>query len=326
MLRLFLILGFLSFSLFACSGNFSTCKKKVKDSKAILNQHIQIPLQKNQTLIFSKKTPNAKVLKYDPFLSLYLVKSTKRFKYPFKINKKLSLPYAAVNEKMAIKGRIVKKQIGLNSLATYSEVLFAPSILMDTCCYLDGLVTPRGIIQRDYIKRFIYKKDITYADIGIRVDDVNKKIVIIKSNPFLQNNPFKQGDVVLKFDGKKVYSSSSLMKKILFSKVGKTYDIEVLRDSTKLKYQVKTFKRYGGGYISDTFLEQKGIYFDDDLKIISIDKKQNVYGLKVGDKLIQVNKKRVKSPSDVLENISNFKDKASLLFYRNGFEFFVNIK
>ncbi len=60
------------------------------------NQTLQIPVQKNQRLIFSKKTPSEKIIKHDPYLSLYLVEDKNIFKHPFRVNMKLSLGTAAI--------------------------------------------------------------------------------------------------------------------------------------------------------------------------------------------------------------------------------------
>ena len=77
-------------------------------------------------------------------------------------------------------------------------------------------------------------------------------------NPFIKANPFKKGDAIVGFNGKKVHNSATFMRKILFSKVGSSHRIKVKRGSKYLNFKVKTKKRYGGGYLSDTFLEQKG--------------------------------------------------------------------
>ena len=91
--------------------------------------------------------------------------------------------------------------------------------------------------------------------------------MLIKAiNPFVKSNPFKVNDCVLEFDGKKVKSSAVLMRKILFSKIGSTHTLKLKRDSKILTFRIKTHKRSGGGYLSDTFLEFLGISFDKNLK------------------------------------------------------------
>jgi hypothetical protein len=326
MFRLFLALNFLLLNLFACKGGYDSCKLKINDSQSIKNQTIQIPVLNNKRLIYSKYIPNAKIIKHDPFLSLYLVHDRKKFKYPFKINNHLSLGVASVNDKKAIEGVLRKKQVGLNSFATFSEKVYAPSLLLNSCCALEGLVTPEGIIEKEYIERFLKSKTADYGDIGIRVEDSKKFIIIKRVNPFIKDNPFLEGDCVVGYDGKKINNSSTLMRKILFSKIGTTHTVKVKRDSKYFNFKVKTKKRYGGGYISDTFLEQKGIYFSENLTILKIANEFEGYGLKIGDRLIQVNGTQVADIIDIREHISDFKYFASLLFERDGFQFFVNIK
>ena len=326
MFRLFLALNFLLLSLFACKGGYDSCKLKIIHSQAIKNNTIQLPVLKNKKLIYSKYLPNAKIIKHDPFLSLYLIEDRKKFKHPFKINNHLSLGVASVDTKRAIEGRIVKKQIGLNSFATFSEKIYAPSLLLNSCCALEGIVTPKGIIEKEYIDRFLHSKRTEYGDIGIRVVDKKKKVVINRVNPFIKNNLFKDGDIVLTLDGRKVQNSATFMRKVLFSKVGSTHSVKLKRGSKYINLKVKTKKRYGGGYLSDTFLEEKGIYFSHNLTILKIANEFDNYGLNVGDRLIQVNDIKVSKIADIRENISDFKYFASLLFERDNFQFFVNIK
>ncbi|PHQ64765.1 MAG: Pdz/Dhr/GlgF [Sulfurimonas sp.] len=326
MFRLFLALNFLLLNLFACKGGYESCKQKIIDSNAITHQSLQIPVLKNKKLIYSRYLPNAKIIKHDPFLKLYLVEDRKKFKHPFKINNHLSLGVASVNKSRAIEGRIKKRQVGLNSFADFSEKVQTPSLLLNSCCALEGIVTPDGIIEKAYIERFLKSKRSSYGDIGIRVTDKKRAVVINRINPFIKDNPFLEGDVVVSIDGKKVYSSAVLMKKILFSNIGTKHSIKVKRGSKYLNFKVKTKKRYGGGYISDTFLEQKGIYFSNNLTILKIANEFEGYGLKIGDRLKQVNGTKVTDIADIREHISDFKYFASLLFERDHFQFFVNIK
>jgi len=324
-LRLFLLSTLFFINIYACKGGYESCKLKVKDSQTIQSNSLSIPLQNNQKLIYSKQTPNAKILKHDPFLNLYLVKDTKSFKYPFTINNHHQLGIASVNEKTAIEGKITKKQLGLNSLALFSEVVSFPSIITSSCCSLEGIVTPEGIIEKDYINRFITSKDVRYSDIGIRVRDKKKCVEVISVDPYFMQNRFKKGDCIISFDGVKVKDASSFMKKVLFSKIGSTHKVKLKRNGKILSFSIKTYKRHGGGYVSDTYLEQKGIYFDNELNIVKIDRKFNHYELKIGDTLIMVNGVRVKNKKELKEYIAKYKDFSSLLVEREHFQFFVKI-
>jgi PDZ domain-containing secreted protein len=217
-------------------------------------------------------------------------------------------------------------QVGLNNLAIFTKRVHAPNILTSSCCFLEGIVTYEGIIQKEYLKRFIESKQSDYGDIGIRLIQKKDYIVVSASNPYIKENKFKNGDIILKYNEKKIINAAMLMRKILFSKIGSTHTFELKRNNKILKFKIKSFKRYGGGLISDTFLEQKGIFFDKNLTIIQINNKLESNGLEVGDKLLQINHTKVQTQKELRIYISNFTDFSSLLVSRDGFEFFVNLK
>ncbi|WP_455756929.1 PDZ domain-containing protein [Sulfurimonas sp.] len=326
MLRALLALGFLFLNIYACEGGYNSCINKVKHSNTIQNQTIQIPITKHTRLVFSQTRPHGKILKHDPYLSLYIVKDKKGFKYPFKINMRYPSGLAAVNKRTAYEGRIKKRQIGLNQLATFNYRVKAPAILTNSCCSLEGIITPRGIIEKSYIKRFINNSDIRYSDIGIRVKDTHKCVKVTSYDPFMKNNPFKKGDCILSMDGRSVKYSSSLMQRILFSKVGSTHNVKVRRNGKIINIKVRSQKRLSGGYKVETYLEKYGITFDKNLYIIKIEKSKDHYGLLLGDQLLQVNRNDVKKQEDVMKYMSDFKFHATLLFQRNGnFQFFINM-
>jgi hypothetical protein len=325
MLKIFLILNILFINLWACKGGYKSCRLKMKNSSSVVKNTLQIPVLKNKLLIYSKETPNKKIIKYDPFLSLYLVEDKKHFKYPFRINYKLSLGVASVNNKKATEGKIKKRQIGLNSFASFSEPVKAPSLLLNSCCALEGIVTPDGIIEKDYIEHFLKTKNVVYGNIGIRVENKNKLVLVKYINPFIKNIPFKIGDSIVLYDGKKVKYASAFMKKILFSKIGSTHTLKIKRLNKFYTFKVKTIKRYGGGYLSDTFLEFKGLYLDKNLKLIKILKNSIRYGLHLGDRLLKVNNIYIYNQSELRKNIPAFDDKALLLLERDNFEFFMHI-
>ena len=326
MLRVIVALSLFFLSLHACEGGFNSCIAKVKDSNSIQNDRISLPITKSTRLVFSTTKPKGKILKHDPFLALYIVKDTKNFKYPFKINMREPSGIAGVNTYSALEGKISKRQIGLNKFASFRYKIKAPAILTNSCCSLEGIVTPRGVIEKVYLNRFINTKDIRYSDIGIRVKDTKRGIEVISFDPFMKKNPFKKGDYILAMDGQKVKYSSTLMRRILFAKVGSTHNVKISRDGKILTIKVRSQERLSGGYKVETYLEKYGITFDKNLYIIKLDTSKKDYGLKLGDQLLQVNAKPVKNQEDVMEHVSDFKFHATLLFERNAnFQFFVNM-
>jgi PDZ domain-containing secreted protein len=116
------------------------------------------------------------------------------------------------------------------------------------------------------------------------------------------------------------------MQWILFSKIGSSHVVKSKRGSKVLRLKMKSSKRNGGGYLSDTFLEFLGISFDKNLQIIKIEEKAKKYQLKLGDRLIQVNQKNITTQNEILKLISQSKESSNLLFQRDAFQFFVSIK
>ncbi len=318
-MRYFLLFALTLTSLFAsCRGGYYSCKLKINDSHSIINNSLYIPINKTQRLVYSETKPLGKIIKADKFLGLYLVEGFKGFRYPFKIGVHTPSGIAVVDNKMSLEGKITKKQIGLDRLATFSEVPFVPSLLTGSCCNLEGVVTPRGIIQKEYLSHFINSKQVDYGDIGIRID---AKRSITKVDPFFKNNPFEVSDIVVGFDGKKVLSASRLMQDILFAKIGSVHKIKVLRDKKFCEFNVAVHQRCGGGLISDTFLEHICFYFNDDMTLKSVDG----YGLKAGDKLLSINGKSVSCLDDIPAAIGRKSEDMVFLFQRDGFQFFVHI-
>lgn len=326
MFRLFLALSLLFLNLYACKGGYVSCLQKVKDAKVIHQQALYIPVKNSLYLIYAKNTPNMSIIKYDPFLSLYLVKDEKPFAYPYDINMRLQLGTAILNAKNAKEGRFLQAQIGLNSFAKYNQTVALPALISSSCCSVEGIATSKGVIQKEYIKHFLSTKKAVYGDIGIRVHNVNNLVIVNASNPFMQTNPFKVKDCIVEYDNKKVHNGTSLMRKILFSSIGSKHKVKIKRGTKYLTFHVQSRRRYGGGFLSDTFLEQKGIYFDESLHVKRLNKKFQNYGLNIGDRLIQVNGVRVTNQNELRRYIENFKDYSSLLFERKMFQFFVNIK
>ena len=322
--RLALLFSFLFSTLYGC--RYDSCQQKIFDSSSQKKDSLHIAIRKGVDLVYSKKTLTKNVLKYDPFLSLYLIKRPHNFPYPFQIILNRNLPVAVVNSYTTLPGKIVQKQVGLNHFAKFSKDIKAPALVTTTCCSLEGIMVEGGIIQKEYLYRFITTTNVEYGDVGIRVKETTDGVIVESSNPYAKNNPFLLGDKILKMDGKKVRDASTFMQKILFAKLGSKHSFSVLRGTKKLTFSTKIFQRYGGGRLSDTFLEQNGLYFNDKLILIKLNKSKKTYGLEVGDKLVQINKKNVKTQEDLRGAISAIREFSSLLISRNGFEFFVNIK
>jgi len=326
-LRLFVLVQLFLLSLYACDGAFTPCINKIKDSQSIYKNTPAVVVKNHKRIVYTRDIPNAVVLKHDPFLSLYLVKDTTGFAYPFTFDEKLQLHTAILNAKEAKAGRMLQREEGLNHFGQYSKSLSKAALIVNSCCGLEGIVTPDGVIEKAYLKHFLETKVLVYGDIGIRVkENADKGVVVNASDPFVQHNPFKNGDVILAYDGHKVLNAALLMQQILFAPLGSQHDVKIKRAAKYMHFHVTTDKRYGGGYVSDTFLERKGLYFDKNLRIVRLGKEFAKYGIKVGDRLEALNGVAVNNQEQLRLYLEKHKDYSSLRLERNNFEFFVNIK
>lgn len=312
-------------SLSACSGEFVSCSQKAFDAHVYINNKVTIPLQSDQKLMVTNQAPHEKYIVYNPYLGLALLKDTAPFKHPYTFNSiEKQHQLAIVFPTKVIKTKQISDQVGLNHLAKLTHMPEVTALLSDGCCHLQGVVTPNGMIEKAYLIDFINNKRMHYSDIGIRIRQDKKSIVVSHVDPFYPNNPFKVGDVITQFNKKKCHSASLLAQKILLSEQGSKVQVAIKRDGLEHQLELRLNKRFGGGLVSDTFLERLGFYFNDALIVTKVTSKAKQLGVRSGDKLIRVNQKDVSALSEVAEHLKSHEN--SLLFKRKGFEFNLQIK
>lgn len=322
-MRKFIFFTFLTVvSLFACSGEFMSCSQKAYDAKVFKASSLIIPLNNNQNLLFTQNRPTRNLIAYNPFLGLALASTKNGFAYPYDFSDKKDSKLAVVTPLSIKKINVMSKQEGLDKLAHIKKSNDIFALIQDGCCNLEGIMTPRGIISKEFLRDFIEHKNSFYADAGMRMNSSTASIIVTTVDPFFKKNVWQRGDIIVRFNKKKYSSSAALKQAILFSRAGTTVTFDILRDKQAMTLHMVLDKRYGGGLISDTFLERKGFYFTSNLSIKSLNDLASTLQLKRGDKLIRVNNKLVTNQTDVKKQLH--KDKNNLLFERNGFQF--NIK
>lgn len=320
MMRPLLVACLFSLSLFSCDPDFALCKQKFVEAHLLQGNELHIPVSSEQTLIYAQTPPSGTIVKSSPMLGLYLAKTETPFPHPYILTELRSPKVAAVDTYMALPGNFRKRQSGLDHFGQFDQPLFAPCVLNDGCCALEGIVTHFGIIEKDYIRHFLEREPLVYGDTGARFKQEGKQILVESINPFAKGVPFEAGDRIIRFMGEPASSLIDLKKQVLFAEVNRPYEVLVERQGKRVELHGRIIPRFGGGLLSDTFLEQKGIYLDKWLKSI-----KSVGKLHAGDRIVRVNSRAVETWEDIRRYVGLGDGKAVLLIEREGFQFFVHL-
>ncbi len=331
-----LILIFALNALFGASfvyPDFKQCYKKDVKSIVYFGETKAIAVSKHYAVAYLEKKPKHSFVKYDPFLSLYLFYSKKAL-HPIRLKNtdKLTLGewLASMDDNSMYTGNFAQRGVGLNIFFEQNSKTPPNSMISCLCCDIYGIGVGHGkFISSNFIKRFLNAKSVYYGDIGVRFAKRGKDVIVSSVNPMFKNQKLKVGDIVKKIDGKRVKKVEDIEDYILFQKIGKTVKLKFSRNNKTITVKIKIQKRYGGGELSDSFLEAKGMFFDKNLVIKGIKKDSFAQksGLLIGDKLLQIDRKSVTSEDDARRIFSKIKKKdIDLLFDRDDFQFFVKVK
>ena len=317
---LFLLL-FYSYNLCAFANE---CRKFFSESLKVTDGYPAFAVAKDRFI--SLKCPSdKKIIAYDRFKGLCLFEDTT--KKPFYLTKhKAKLFFCQSDKPKAV------------TILSYPSSVYPGRIkenvkkrgaLFGECCHLAGIIDLGGKwYDVTSIKKLLHKKT-KHSDIGVRFSLKGKQVVVKRVNPFLKL-PLLPSDRVKKIE-KITYPTLKEVRDIIDScKVGKKIFIEIVRGKKSFKYKIECFKRVGGGKISDTFLEQFGIWFNKKLVISDIDRSGIGYksGLQKGDRLLKIDESIVYTQADVQKVLSSYSVKKSMpkniLWERNGFQFFLS--
>lgn len=312
--------------------DFKQCYNRNIKSIVYFGKTEAIAVSKHYAVSYQTEKPDHKYVKYDPFLGLYLFYSKKELQ-PIKLKdtSKLSLGewLASIGANSLYIGNFAQRGSGIDLLYTQSSKVEPNSMITCLCYQVYGIGVGNGkFIPSRLITRFIKSENVYYGSIGARFEKIGEEIYVTFVNPFYLGNRLKVGDIVRKIDGKKLETMDDLERYILFSPENKTILVEFTRKGIFKKEKFTIHARTGGGELSDTFLESKGMYFDKDLNIKMLEENGFAakYGLKVGDKLLQVDRRSVRNQDDVKRYLSKLKKKdVYLLFDRKDFQFFVKV-
>lgn len=294
-------------------------------------------IAKHYAVAYLKKKPKYPFIKRDPFLNLYLFYSPKIL-HPVKLKNtdKLTLGewLASMDNNSLYIGNFSKRGIGLNSYFRQNGKTPPNSMISCLCCEIYGLGVGGGkFISSNFIKRLLTSTEIFYGDIGVKFAKRGKDIIVAYANPYFSKQRLKAGDIIKKIDGKDIKTVEEAENLILFQKRNHIVKVEFLRKNALHVEKIKVRNRYRAKKRvkkpNNSFLKKKGIFLGNKMKIRYIAKHSfgEKSGLKIGDKLLQINQISVKNQNEVRRVFSKMKKKeANLLFDRHDFQFFVKVK
>jgi hypothetical protein len=307
------------------SSNILCRKKLAKELVLIDGGYPSWIIDEKHTLSFVPhllKLKDANVTKRNPLIGLSLIthKTPIKNREPILL-RKIKTPYRfAMDDETYTAGFVAKEQVGLE-FAQFSESVEDNLMIISGCCVTAG-ISIGGIkfLDSDYIKYFIESDETHFADVGARFIEKDGSIFVNKVNPFFTENPFLEGDQILYIDGEVPQNLAIFLKNILFSPKDRVIQFEILRNNELKEFSVETAILRGGGLLSDTFLENIGVWFDENLYVANVHKGSAFAkrGLRNSYRLMSINGKDTLSEDDVRDYLSSLKmnmpDKFKFIF------------
>jgi len=178
-----------------------------------------------------------------------------------------------------------------------------------------------------------------------KLPDTSGAIVsqVVKGSP-ADRAGIKEGDVIVEYDGKKVNSATDLPYLVAFTTPGETVNIKIVRDGREIikhvtigkkpkKIALEREKESKLGItvtnITPYVKEEYNLKIDNGVVITDVREGSIAYlsGLKKGDVIIEVNRKKVKDVTDFNEKIKKALKKKIILFLinRRGNQIYLSI-
>lgn len=317
--------------------DFKQCYNKNIKSIVYFGNTRAMAISKHYAVAYLKKRPKYPFIKHDPYLHLYLFYSQKPL-YPVKLKNtdKLSLGewLASMDNNSLYIGNFSKRGVGIDSYFRLNGKTPPNSMISCLCCEIYGLGTGNGkFISSNFIKRLLTSTEIFYGDIGVKFARKGKNIIVARANPLFPKQKLKVGDIIKKIDGKKIRTVEEATNSVLLQKRNHILKVEFLRKNAlhveKIKVQNRFAPKKSASKANNSFLKNRGIFFDKNMVIKHISKHSfgEKSGLKIGDKLLQINQISIKNQNEAKRISSKLKGKeANFLFERQDFQFFVKVK
>ena len=337
--------------------DFNACFEKNLPAMVNVAGNGGIAITPNLIAVPKGETPVKNYVKFDPYLGLYLVASDAKLE-PVKMSddnttKKSDWVSVTRDLNATVYGHVKAQAQALGELDVLTFDVNGTGAVLSPCCKLRGIaVGGDKFVPSRYLRHFAAYKDVYYGDVGAVFEEKDGKLYVKSVDPLGRGAALMAGDEILSVNGEKFESLRELNERILFAKKGERLKFEIKRGDEVLKFGVavsddaakkeqkapmKADKKAAASdakpqsipQSSDAASVQKlyGITFDEKLIVKSVDASSGAakFGVRVGDKLIQVGQKTVSSRKEALGLLAKGGGQ-NLLFRRNGFDFFYNAR
>ena len=279
--------------------DYTHCASYYKQASMNIGHGIYaIKLKSGEIIGYSKTRPKSKnILKYDPFIGLFLMSGAVDSKYSYEIadidEYALSRELASVGIRGANAGRFQSHQSGFLEYAQFSVPTQKNGVISNICYKIYGLsVGEHGFIEKKYIDRFLSQERPYYGDIGVRfevLDEESATFGVQFADPFFPNNPFKRGDVLISINDIAPRNWADLELLVADLPFNETARIKIRRGEDIKQVTVKVGKRYGGMLLADSFLERFNFHISNDFVVERVPSRGPFSKLRKGDRILFVN-------------------------------------
>lgn len=337
--------------------DFNACFEKNLPAMVNVAGNGGIAIAPNLIAVPKGETPVKNYVKFDPYLGLYLVASDVKLE-PVKMSddnatKKSDWVSVTRDLNATVYGHVKAQAQALGELDVLTFDVNGTGAVLSPCCKLRGIAMGGDkFVPSRYLRHFAAYKDVYYGDVGAVFEERDGKLYVKSVDPLGRGAALMVGDEILSVNGEKFESLRELNERILFAKKGERLKFEIKRGDEVLRFGVavsddaakkeqkapmKADKKAAASdakpqsipQSSDAASVQKlyGITFDEKLMVKRVDASSGAakFGVRVGDKLIQVGQKTVSSRKEALSLLAKSGGQ-NLLFRRNGFDFFYNAR
>ena len=335
--------------------DFNACFEKNLPAMVNVAGSGGIAITPNLIAVPKGEIPVKNYVKFDPYLGLYLVASDTKLE-PMKMaddNATKKSDWVSVTRDLnaTVYGHVKAQAQALGELDVLTFDVNGTGAVLSPCCKLRGIaVGGDKFVPSRYLRHFAAYKDVYYGDVGAVFEERDGKLYVKGVDPLGRGAALMAGDEILSVNGEKMQSLRELNERILFAAKGERLNFEIKRGEDVVKFSVavsdevkkeqKTAPKTDENITkaapkpqpapnTDASSVQKlyGLTFDEKLRVKSVDGESDAarFGLRVGDKLIQVGAKVVKNRKEALALIAKNRGQR-LLFRRDGFDFFYNAR